>query len=135
MTLVQNATRVLYIVLYSVCSSDLWSSEVICPRRTGLWLSWLLPSLAFTFQQHILRRSQVVHSSYALRYARTTGPQRTLCRRRKSGLNFQTADLSSSQRGRYWEHLIWGPIHAGLAIEVRVNEGSADEYQRNVDIL
>jgi hypothetical protein len=31
-----------------------------------------------------------------------------------------------------WAHLIRGPIHAGFAIEVQVNEGSADEYQRVV---
>jgi hypothetical protein len=31
-----------------------------------------------------------------------------------------------------WAHLIRGPIHAGFEIEVQVNEGSVDEYQRHV---
>eukprot|EP00966_Prymnesium_polylepis_P271699 6277447-Prymnesium_polylepis.1 len=30
-----------------------------------------------------------------------------------------------------WAHLIPGPIHAGFAIEVQVDEGGGDEYQRN----
>eukprot|EP00966_Prymnesium_polylepis_P237722 5498110-Prymnesium_polylepis.1 len=34
-----------------------------------------------------------------------------------------------------WAHPIRGPIRAGFAIEVQVNEESADEYQRYVGRL
>ena len=41
-------------------------------------------------------------------------------------------EYSSVSLAPGWAHLIRGPIHAGFEIEVQVDEGSADEYQRHV---
>ena len=57
----------------------------------------------------------------------------TLRQFRQTGLCSRPRVSAGALRAPGRATLTWGPIRAGFAIEVQVNEGSADEYQRNVD--